>query len=107
MTDSLPNDRLARLVGTARARVLRGLTHPAATTTGLAAMFGYAPSSVSVQLTVLVESGMATRRRVGRKVVYGLTPAGRAVLAWLDDPAGVSSAQAWPQSSGVSAGRPS
>lgn len=81
-----PGDRLARLVGTARARVLRRLAHPDATTTGLAAVLGYAPSSVSAQLSVLVECGVATRRRAGRKVVYGLTPAGRAVLAWLDEP---------------------
>ncbi|MFG1606861.1 ArsR/SmtB family transcription factor [Actinoplanes sp. NPDC049265] len=86
MTNRRDTDRLARLLGPARARVLRGLTHPAATTTGLAAVLGYAPSSVSAQLSILVESGVATRRRAGHRVVYGLTPAGRVLLACLDGP---------------------
>jgi DNA-binding transcriptional ArsR family regulator len=44
-------------------------------------MLGLAPSTVSEHLTVLVNAGVAHRHRAGRQVVYGLEPAGRAMVA--------------------------
>jgi DNA-binding transcriptional ArsR family regulator len=72
-------DRLAILVGRGRAAVLRALTRPA-TTAGLAATLALAPSTVSEHLSVLVSAGVVNRRRVGRRVLYGLEPAGLALV---------------------------
>lgn len=76
------SDRLTPLLGAARASLLRALAAPT-TTTGLAASLGYAPSSISAQLAILVECGLAARRRTGQRVLYFLAPTGRALLAWL------------------------
>ena len=73
------DDKLAILVGRGRAAVLRALTRPS-TTAGLAATLGLAPSTVSEHLTTLVAAGVVNRRRVGRRVVYGLEPAGNALV---------------------------
>lgn len=72
-------DRLAILVGRGRAGVLRALTRPA-TTAGLAATLGLAPSTVSEHLAALLAAGVVHRRRVGRRVLYGLEPAGLALV---------------------------
>ena len=72
-------DRLAILVGRGRATVLRALTRPA-TTAGLAVTLGLAPSTVSEHLTALVTAGVVNRRRAGRRVLYGLEPAGVALV---------------------------
>ncbi|GAB1645601.1 ArsR/SmtB family transcription factor [Krasilnikovia sp. MM14-A1259] len=77
------HDPLAILLGRGRAAVLRALTVPV-TTTGLAATLGLAPSTVSQHLAALQEAGVVRRRRVGRRVLYGLEPAGRALLGLLD-----------------------
>lgn len=83
-------DRLAVLVGRGRAQVLRALTRPA-TTAGLAATLGLAPSTVSEHLTALVAAGVVHRRRVGRRVLYGLEPAGTALVTLIGaDPATAS-----------------
>ncbi|GAB1690027.1 ArsR/SmtB family transcription factor [Krasilnikovia sp. M28-CT-15] len=79
--DSL--DRLALLIGRGRAALLRALTVPA-TTTGLAAALGLAPSTVSEHLSALQAAGVVQRRRAGRRVLYGLEPTGRALLNLLD-----------------------
>lgn len=73
-------DRLAQLIGPGRAAVLRALTEPS-TTTGLAASLGISPSTVSEQLSSLLETGAVHRSRTGRHVLYGLSPAGAALLA--------------------------
>ncbi|GAA2525944.1 helix-turn-helix domain-containing protein [Winogradskya humida] len=79
-------DRLAQLIGPGRAGVLRALTEPA-TTTALAATLGLSPSTVSEQLSSLLETGAVTRSRTGRHVLYELEPAGAALLAqFTDDP---------------------
>jgi DNA-binding transcriptional ArsR family regulator len=78
-----PNDRLAILLGRGRATVLRALTSPASTT-GLATALGLAPSTVSEHLSALQAAGVAHRRRVGRRVLYGLEPAGVALVSLLD-----------------------
>ncbi|MGC4874649.1 ArsR family transcriptional regulator [Micromonospora sp. DT43] len=77
-------DRLAVLVGRGRAQVLRALTRPA-TTAGLAATLGLAPSTVSEQLSALLTAGVVHRRRVGRRVLYGLEPAGVALVQLVGD----------------------
>ncbi|MDR7276556.1 ArsR/SmtB family transcription factor [Catenuloplanes atrovinosus] len=73
-------DRLALLIGAGRAAVLRALTEPA-TTSGLAAVLGRAPSTVSEQLTGLQEAGLVSRSRVERQVFYRLEPLGASLLA--------------------------
>jgi DNA-binding transcriptional ArsR family regulator len=76
------DDRLALLVGRGRAAVLRALGNPA-TTTGLATALGLAPSTVSEHLAALQAAGVVHRRRVGRRVLYGLEPAGLALVTLL------------------------
>ncbi|MGR6321593.1 helix-turn-helix domain-containing protein [Micromonospora soli] len=83
-------DRLAILVGRGRAQVLRALARPA-TTAGLAATLGLAPSTVSEHLAALLAAGVVHRRRVGRRVLYGLEPAGLALVTLIgSDPAAAS-----------------
>ncbi|SIN14891.1 ArsR family transcriptional regulator [Micromonospora cremea] len=84
-------DRLAVLVGRGRAQVLRALTRPA-TTAGLAATLGLAPSTVSEQLSALLTAGVVHRRRVGRRVLYGLEPAGVALVQLIGDEPATASA---------------
>lgn len=74
------HDRLARLLGERRARVLRALTRPA-TTSGLAARLDLPPSTVSEQLAALLAAKTVQRRRSGRRVFYSLEPAGDALLS--------------------------
>jgi DNA-binding transcriptional ArsR family regulator len=73
------DDRLAILVGRGRAAVLRALVVPA-TTTGLATALGLAPSTISEHLAGLQAAGVVHRRRAGRRVLYGLEPAGIALV---------------------------
>ncbi|MFK3984038.1 ArsR/SmtB family transcription factor [Micromonospora sp. NPDC050397] len=75
-------DRLAILVGRGRATVLRGLSRPASTA-GLAASLGLAPSTVSEHLAALHSAGVVNRRRAGRRVLYALEPAGLALVSLL------------------------
>jgi DNA-binding transcriptional ArsR family regulator len=82
-TKALDQDRLAILVGRGRASVLRALTTPA-TTTGLATTLGLAASTVSEHLSGLQAAGVVHRRRAGRRVLYGLEPAGVALVGLLD-----------------------
>ncbi|MEV0714090.1 helix-turn-helix domain-containing protein [Asanoa sp. NPDC050611] len=77
-------DRLAILLGRGRAAVLDALARPA-TTVGLAATLGLAPSTVSEHLAALTAAGVVNRRRVGRRVLYSLEPAGLALLNLLGD----------------------
>jgi DNA-binding transcriptional ArsR family regulator len=77
-------DGLEILVGRGRAAVLRALRHPA-TTAGLATELGLAPSTVSEHLSALTAAGVIHRRRVGRRVLYGLEPAGVALVTLLGD----------------------
>ncbi|GAA3600614.1 winged helix-turn-helix domain-containing protein [Kineosporia mesophila] len=78
-------DRLAVLVGPARATLLRALTRPT-TTTGLADELGLAPSTVSEHLAGLLTAGVVHRRRSGRSVLYELEPSGVALLSLLTAP---------------------
>jgi DNA-binding transcriptional ArsR family regulator len=76
-------DRLGLLIGRSRAAVLRALGTPA-TTAGLATALGLAQSTVSEHLAALHDAGVVHRRRVGRRVLYGLEPAGLALVNLLD-----------------------
>jgi hypothetical protein len=71
--------QLARLIGPPRARLLAALRSPA-TTTDLARTLGVTPSAVSQHLTVLRNSGLVARERVGREVLYLATDQGLALL---------------------------
>ena len=75
-------DRLGLLLGRGRASVLRQLGAPL-TTAGISDRLGLAPSTVSEHLSVLADSDVVTRHRVGRSVYYQLTDTGRALLALL------------------------
>jgi DNA-binding transcriptional ArsR family regulator len=76
------DDRLALLIGRGRAVVLQALSRPA-TTAGLAATLGLAPSTVSEHLAALSAAGVVNRRRAGRRVLYDLEPAGSALVRLL------------------------
>ncbi|WP_164842585.1 ArsR/SmtB family transcription factor [Actinoplanes solisilvae] len=78
------DDRLAILVGRGRASVLRALSTPA-TTSALATALGLAASTVSEHLAGLLAAGVVHRRRAGRRVLYGLEPAGLALVRLLAD----------------------
>jgi DNA-binding transcriptional ArsR family regulator len=67
--------------------VLRTLTTPASTT-GLAATLGLAPSTISEHLAGLQAAGVVHRRRIGRRVLYGLEPAGVALVNLLGEDSG-------------------
>ncbi|WFE48834.1 helix-turn-helix domain-containing protein [Micromonospora sp. WMMD1155] len=79
-------DRLARLIGSGRATVLRALTDPT-TTTSLAASLGLSSGTVSEHLTVLRQAGAVSRTRFGRQVFYTRRPEGDMLLATFEDSA--------------------
>ncbi|MFF3216341.1 ArsR/SmtB family transcription factor [Streptomyces sp. NPDC002886] len=79
------DDRLALLLGRGRAQVVRALESPQ-TTTSLAGTLGLAKSTVSQHLTVLTDSGIAWKQRVGGRVFYELDDDGRALLGQLGQP---------------------
>ncbi|MGC5567817.1 ArsR/SmtB family transcription factor [Streptomyces sp. FR-108] len=92
--DPVVGDRLVALLGERRAAVLRALVVPA-TTSALARLLGLAPSTVSQQLSGLRAAGVVHRRRAGRRVYYGLEPAGEELLGLFgvcDRPPGASRA---------------
>ena len=69
------SEALARLLGATRALLLLSLSEPASTRT-LARRHSLAPATISAHLAVLANAGLATRRRQGREVLYGLTDLG-------------------------------
>lgn len=66
---------LARQLGPARADLLRPLAEPTATVE-LARRLRVTPSAVSQHLQVLHASGLVTRARAGRQVLYRRSPLG-------------------------------
>lgn len=72
-------DRLAMLLGSGRAQVVRALEMPQ-TTTVVAASLGMAKSTVSQHLTVLSASGLVWKQRLGGQVFYQLDRGGVALL---------------------------
>ncbi len=71
---------LARLLGQTRADLLHRLDTPASTTQ-LCALTGHTLGAVGDHLRVLRESGLVSRTRTGRSVVYRRTPVGDALAA--------------------------
>ena len=76
-------ERLGRLVGAARARILFALAE-SRTTTETADYLGIAGSTASEHLTALVEADVLTRQREGREVRYQLNGRGRQLVALMD-----------------------
>lgn len=76
--------RLAPLLGTTRAAVLRTLAD-GRSTTELARTLGISPSSASEHAAVLRNAGLLTSVRWGNTVVHELTPLGRALLHGIQD----------------------
>ncbi|USX56200.1 helix-turn-helix transcriptional regulator [Lentzea sp. HUAS12] len=76
---SRTGDRLAILLGSGRAQVVRALEVPQ-TTTAVAASLGMAKSTVSQHLTVLSASGLVWKQRLGGRVFYQLDRGGVALL---------------------------
>ncbi|MGW4129682.1 MULTISPECIES: ArsR/SmtB family transcription factor [Amycolatopsis] len=74
-----PGPGTVRLLGRTRATLLTALSSPA-TTTDLARALGVTPSAVSQHLKVLRDSGLVTRERSGRGVLYLTTPLGERLL---------------------------
>lgn len=75
-------DRLALLLGSGRAQVVRALEVPQ-TTTAVAASLGMAKSTVSQHLTVLSTSGLVWKQRLGGRVFYQLDRGAVALLEGL------------------------
>ncbi|MEU4620901.1 DUF5937 family protein [Actinoplanes sp. NPDC023801] len=72
-------DHLAALLGRSRALLLDSLAD-AASTSQLARAFGMAAGAVGDHLAVLLRSGLVTRARSGRSVLYLRTPLGNALI---------------------------
>jgi DNA-binding transcriptional ArsR family regulator len=70
-----PPGALGALIGPVRARILMLLDAPRSTTQ-LVAVTGYTLGTVGGHLKVLLDAGLARRRRSGRSVLYYRTPAG-------------------------------
>ena len=77
-----PSARLVALLGRGRAAIVHSLVTPN-TTAGLATELGLARSSVSEHLAGLHAAGIVHRHRVGRRVFYGLEPAGVSLVSLL------------------------
>ncbi|MFD9127047.1 ArsR/SmtB family transcription factor [Kitasatospora sp. NPDC059571] len=76
----LADPSLARLLGPTRAALLAALARPA-TTTALAAQHFLSESTTSYHLGVLHRSGLVSRRRNGREVLYQRTTRGTDLTA--------------------------
>lgn len=72
-------DPLSQLLGPNRSRILHALRSPTSVT-GLRDLLGLSLGSISRHLSVLVDTRLATSRRIGRTVQYEITDTGRTLL---------------------------
>ncbi|MFI9778721.1 helix-turn-helix domain-containing protein [Streptomyces sp. NPDC051956] len=72
-------EALSALIGRAKAGVLAALDTPASTTM-VARRLGVTPSAVSQHLSTLLATGLVTRARVGRVVLYGRSDLGARLM---------------------------
>lgn len=82
-----PTDRLALILGEARAAILRQVTVPL-TMGEIATHLGFSPAAATRHCDLLERAGLVVRARRGRSVLVRLTGEGREVLDLLGDPAG-------------------
>lgn len=78
--DVRTEESVSALLGRTRAAILARTGVPA-TTTGLAHELGQSLASVNEHLSVLRRTGLVSRRRVGRQVLYRQTPLAESILA--------------------------
>jgi DNA-binding transcriptional ArsR family regulator len=75
-----PGTALSQLLGPTRAGLLAALAQPSSTA-ALAVEHFLSPGTVSYHLGVLHRSGLVSRIRAGREVLYGRTPRGEELVA--------------------------